>query len=58
MGRFSNDAQDEALKAVFQPLAPEMMRKKELLNQLAELSESELEALLAAHKKDIARETD
>ena len=51
MGRFSTDAQDEALKAVFQPMAPEMMRKKDILNRLAELSLEELEALLAIHKE-------
>ena len=51
MGRFSTDAQDEALKAVFKPMAPEMMRKKELLDQLAEFSEEELEKILAKQKK-------
>lgn len=51
MGRFSTDAQDEALKAVFQPMAPEIMRKKDILNRLAELSVEELEALLAIHKE-------
>lgn len=49
MGRFSTDAQDEALKAVFQPMAPEMLRKKELLDELSKLTEDELAALLEIH---------
>lgn len=52
MGRFSTSARDEALKEIFKPLAPEMMRKKELLDQLAQLSEEELEAIVAEHKKN------
>ena len=51
MGRFSTDAKDEAMREVFRPLDPKMLRKKELLDQLAELSEEDLEALLAIHKK-------
>ena len=51
MGRFSTSARDEALKEIFKPLAPEMLRKKELLDQLAELSVEELEKILAKQKK-------
>ena len=51
MGRFSTSARDEALKEIFKPLAPEMMRKKELLDQLAELSVEELEKIVAKQKK-------
>lgn len=49
MGRFSTDARDDALKEIFKPLAPEMMRKKELLNQLAELPEDALEEMLSQY---------
>ena len=51
MGRFSSDARDEALKEIFKPLAPEMMRKKELLEQLGELSVEELEAVIVEYKR-------
>lgn len=51
MGRFSTAARDEALKEIFKPLAPEMMRKNEILKQLGELSVEELEKLLAEHNK-------
>lgn len=51
MGRFSTDARDEALKEIFKPLAPEMMRKKELIDVLSKLSEEELEELLALHNE-------
>ncbi len=53
MGRFSTDAQDEALRAVFKPLAPDMVRKKELLDELSKLSEEDLEAIVKAHTKNI-----
>ena len=52
MGRFSTSARDEALKEIFKPLAPEMMHKKDLLDQLAELSVEELEGLLKLHNKN------
>ena len=51
MGRFSSDAQDDALKKVFHPLAPEMMRKNELLAELGKLSEDELAEMLESYKK-------
>ena len=51
MGRFSTDARDEALKEVFRPLAPEMLRKNDLLKQLAELPEEDLAAMLGEYKK-------
>ena len=51
MGRFSSDAQDDALKKVFQPLAPEMMRKNELLAELGKLSEDELAEMLESYKQ-------
>ena len=51
MGRFSTDAKDEALKEVFRPLDPTMMRKKELLDQLAELSVEDLTEILAEYNK-------
>ena len=50
MGRFSTAARDEALKEIFKPLAPEMMRKNEILKQLGELSVEELETILAEHQ--------
>ena len=53
MGRFSTDAKDEALKEVFRPLDPMMMRKKELLDQLAELSVEELEEMIEGKKKSM-----
>lgn len=53
MGRFSTDAKDEALKEVFRPLDPMMMRKKELLDQLAELSVEELEEMIERKKKSM-----
>ena len=52
MGRFSTDAKDEALKEVFRPLDPMMMRKKELLDQLAELPIEELEAIVKEVKEN------
>lgn len=51
MGRFSTDARDEAMKEIFRPLAPEMMRKNDLLKQLAELPEEDLAAMLEEYKK-------
>lgn len=51
MGRFSTDARDEALKEVFRPLAPEMLRKNDLLKQLAELPEEDLAAMLEEYNK-------
>ena len=51
MGRFSTDARDEAMKEIFRPLAPEMMRKNDLLKQLAELPEEVLAAMLVEYKK-------
>ena len=51
MGRFSTDARDEALREIFKPLAPEMMRKKELLDELGKLSEEDLAAIIEEHKK-------
>jgi integrase len=51
MGRFSTDARDEALKEVFRPLAPEMLRKNDLLKQLAELPEEDLAAMLEEYQK-------
>lgn len=53
MGRFSTDARDEALKEIFKPLAPEMMRKKELLDRLAKLQVEELEVIVKEHTKNI-----
>ena len=53
MGRFSTDARDEALKERFKPLAPEMMRKKELLDRLAKLQVEELEVIVKEHTKNI-----
>lgn len=51
MGRFSTSARDEALKEIFKPLAPEMVRKDELLKQLATLPEEALEKMLNDYKK-------
>jgi site-specific recombinase XerD len=51
MGRFSTDAKDEAMKEVFRPLDPKMLRKKELLDQLAELPDEALEAMLEEYKQ-------
>lgn len=53
MGRFSTTARDEALKEIFKPLAPGMLRKKELLDRLAELSVEELERLLQISKQRV-----
>ena len=52
MGRFSTAARDEALKEIFKPLDPQMMRKNEILKQLGKLSVEDLEKLLAAHEID------
>lgn len=52
MGRFSTDARDEALKEIFKPLDPMMMRKKELLGKLAELPEEALEKMLNDYKNN------
>lgn len=51
MGRFSTDARDEAMKEIFRPLAPEMMRKNDLLKQLAELPEEDLAAILEEYRR-------
>ena len=51
MGRFSTDARDEAMKEIFRPLAPEMMRKNDLLKQLAELPEEDLAAMLEEYQR-------
>lgn len=51
MGRFSTDARDEAMKEIFRPLAPEMMRKNDILKQLAELPEEDLAAMLEEYRK-------
>lgn len=51
MGRFSTDARDEAMKEIFRPLAPEMMRKNDLLKRLAELPEEDLAAILEEYEK-------
>ena len=51
MGRFSTDARDEAMKEIFRPLAPEMMRKNDILKQLAELPEEDLAAMLEEYNK-------
>ena len=55
MGRFSTQARDEALKEIFRPLAPEMMRKNDLLKQLSELPEEDLAAMLEEYKKKQSR---
>jgi integrase len=51
MGRFSTDARDDAMREIFRPLAPEVMRKNDLLKQLAELPEVDLAAMLEEYKK-------
>lgn len=51
MGRFSTDARDEAMKEIFRPLAPEMMRKNDLVKQLAELPEEDLAAILEEYRR-------
>ena len=45
------DARDEAMKEIFRPLAPEMMRKNDLLKQLAELPEEDLAAILEEYRR-------
>jgi integrase len=52
MGRFSNDEQDEALKEIFKPLAPEMTRKNDLLKQFAALPIDALEKMLNDYKNN------
>lgn len=51
MGRFSTDARDEALMEVFRPLAPEMLRKNDLLKELAALPEEALAEMLAEYRE-------
>lgn len=51
MGRFSTDARDEALREIFKPLAPEMVHKRDLLKQLAELPEEDLAAMLEEYRR-------
>ena len=51
MGRFSTDARDDAMREIFRPLAPEVMRKNDLLKQLAELPEEDLAAMLEEYKQ-------
>ncbi len=51
IGRFSTDARDEAMKEIFRPLAPEMMRKNDLQKQLAELPEEDLAAILEDYRR-------
>jgi integrase len=55
MGRFSTDARDDALREIFKPLAPEMVRKRELLKQLAELPEEDLATILEEYKKKLKK---
>ena len=39
------------MKEIFRPLAPEMMRKNDLLKQLAELPEEDLATMLEEYRK-------
>lgn len=57
MGRFSTQARDEALKEIFRPLAPEMMRKSDIVKQLSDLPEEDLAAILEEYKKKKAQGT-
>ena len=47
----STDARDDAMREIFRPLAPEVMRKNDLLKQLAELPEEDLAAMLEEYKQ-------